>query len=95
MLEKIASLDVAVWIREKMNDLRALAGKVFKRDLFQWFSEEQLAAYRRDNLLEQIVQVWDTAYGDGEENDDRADDDRLHRRSQAGEPAPRSFPPRR
>ena len=69
MLEKIASLDVAVWIREKMNDLRALAGKVFKRDLFQWFNEEELAQYRRDNLLEQIVQVWDTAYGEGEEND--------------------------
>jgi len=62
LLEKLASLDVAVWIREKMNDLRALAGKIFKREEFGWFDDALLEEIRLAGGFETLVQIWDTAY---------------------------------
>lgn len=69
MLEKLASLDLGVWIREKLNDLRALAGKVFKRDQFGWFDDETLAQIRVSGGFERIIQAWDTAYEESERAD--------------------------
>lgn len=69
ILEKLASLDVAVWIREKMNDLSALSGKIFKREHFQWVSAEEIAVLRRDHQLTRIIQAWDTAYEDNDDAD--------------------------
>lgn len=62
LVEMLASLDVAVWIREKLNDLKALAGKIFKREEFRWFEDADLAAIRSIGGFERIVQMWDTAY---------------------------------
>lgn len=69
LLEKLASLDVAVWIREKMNDLRALAGKIFKREEFGWFDDALLEEIRLSGGFEVLAQIWDTAEEDGKEND--------------------------
>lgn len=69
MLEKLASLDLGVWIREKLNDLRALAGKVFKRDEFGWFDEETLAQIRASGDWKKLIQAWDTAYEESEKSD--------------------------
>lgn len=62
LLEMLASPDRAVWIREKCNDLRALAGKIFKREEFGYYTEEDLATIRAQGGFERIVQTWDTAY---------------------------------
>jgi predicted phage terminase large subunit-like protein len=56
--EMLASIR-SIWIREKLNDLRALAGKVFKRKWFRYFDE--IGEY------DQIVQAWDTAWEDTED----------------------------
>lgn len=68
LLEMVASLDTAIWIREKLNDLRALAGKIFKRKWFRYFDEEDLAEVEAAGW-ELLIQVWDTAY----EEDETAD----------------------
>lgn len=62
LLEMLASLDVAVWIREKLNDLTALAGMVFNREDFLWFDAGDLAGIRKAGGWERLIQVWDTAY---------------------------------
>lgn len=62
LLEMVASLDRAVWIREKLNDLRALAGQIFNRGLFQYFDDELLAEVAAAGGWERLIQVWDTAY---------------------------------
>lgn len=62
LFEMLASPDRAVWIREKCNDLSALAGKIFKRDEFDYFGAEELAAIQAMGGFERIFQVWDTAY---------------------------------
>lgn len=69
MLEKLASLDIGVWIREKLNDLRALAGKVFKREAFSWFDDADLLRIQTNGGWERLIQAWDTAY----EENQRAD----------------------
>lgn len=69
MLEKLASLDLGVWIREKCNDLRALAGKVFQRDQLGWFDEEALAQIRASGGWGKLIQAWDTAYEESERAD--------------------------
>lgn len=62
LFEMLASPDRAVWIREKLNDLSALAGKIFKREEFGYFSAEDLAAIQAMGGFERILQMWDTAY---------------------------------
>jgi predicted phage terminase large subunit-like protein len=62
LIEMLASLDRAVWIREKLNDLRALAGKIFKRDELDYFTDEDLAAIQAGGGFERVIQIWDTAY---------------------------------
>lgn len=62
LLEMVASLDRAVWIREKLNDLRALAGRIFDRGLFRYCNAEMLAAVEAAGGWERLIQVWDTAY---------------------------------
>ena len=69
LLEMLASLDRAVWIREKCNDLRALAGKIFKREEFGYFTDEDLAAIQAQGGFERIIQVWDTAYEESKSAD--------------------------
>jgi phage terminase large subunit-like protein len=49
-------------VREKLNDLRALEGKVFRREWFRYFDEMPLR-------FDELVQAWDTAYGEDEELD--------------------------
>jgi predicted phage terminase large subunit-like protein len=53
MFEMLSSVR-SIWIREKLNDLRAMAGKVFRREWFRYF--EELESY------DFILQVWDTAF---------------------------------
>ena len=69
MLEKLASLDLGVWIREKLNDLRALAGKIFKREAFSWFDDDDLRQIRTNGGWERIIQAWDTAYEENRQAD--------------------------
>jgi predicted phage terminase large subunit-like protein len=61
LLDMLASPVRSVWVREKMNDLRAMAGKVFER---QWF---RYCSYSELNLsFARLVQVWDTAFEEDE-----------------------------
>lgn len=53
LFEMLASIR-SIWVREKLNDLRALAGKIFKREWFRY--------YEPPLECEQIIQVWDTAW---------------------------------
>ena len=69
LLEMVASLDRAVWIREKLNDLRALAGRVFDRGLFRYFDEALLAEVAAAGGWERLIQVWDTAYEESQTAD--------------------------
>jgi len=62
LFEMLASPDRAVWIREKCNDLSALAGKIFKRDEFGYFTGEDVAAIEAMGGFERLIQMWDTAY---------------------------------
>jgi predicted phage terminase large subunit-like protein len=55
--EMLASVR-SIWIREKLNDLRALAGRIFKSEWFRYFDE--IGDY------DHIVQAWDTAWEDKE-----------------------------
>lgn len=64
LFEMLASLDRAIWIREKLNDLQALAGKIFKREEFRFFDGEDLAAIEAWGGFERIIQIWDTSYGE-------------------------------
>lgn len=63
LLDMLASIR-SIWIREKLNDLRALAGSIFRREWFRYISREELP--RR---FERIVQAWDTAFEDQESAD--------------------------
>lgn len=54
LLEMLASVR-SVWIREKLNDLRAMAGKIFKREWFRYYDIAPMT-------FETIVQAWDTAW---------------------------------
>lgn len=69
LLEMLASLDVAIWIREKCNDLKALQGKIFNREKFGWFSEDELMAIRQGGGFERLIQMWDTAYEEKKSSD--------------------------
>lgn len=60
LFEMLASIR-SIWIREKLNDLRALAGKIFKRSWFRYFDDV--------TDLERIIQVWDTAWDEKKEAD--------------------------
>ena len=57
----LASSSRSVWIREKLNDVRAMAGKVFRRSWFRYFSREETPT-----AWERVIQVWDTAYDEDE-----------------------------
>jgi predicted phage terminase large subunit-like protein len=61
LLEMLASIR-SIWVREKLNDLRALSGKVFKREWFRYFDEMPLR-------FEEVIQAWDTAYEEDQEAD--------------------------
>jgi len=56
-MDMLASIR-SIWIREKMNDLRAMAGKIFKREWFQYIARVDLPEFER------LIQVWDTAWED-------------------------------
>jgi len=55
LMEMLASIR-SIWVREKLNDLRAMAGKIFKREWFRYTARNELPK------LEQIIQAWDTAF---------------------------------
>lgn len=61
LLEMLSSVR-SIWIREKLNDLRAMAGKVFRREWFKYFEEMPVQ-------FEEIVQAWDTAFEENNEAD--------------------------
>ena len=69
MLEMVASADKAVWIREKLNDLSALAGQIFDREAFLFFDEEDLATITAAGGFERLIQVWDGAWEESESAD--------------------------
>jgi predicted phage terminase large subunit-like protein len=62
IFDMLASLSRSIWIREKLNDLRALAGKVLKRSWFRYFDELPVG-------FEDVIQVWDTAWEEQEDAD--------------------------
>jgi len=47
----------SIWVREKLNDLRAMAGKIFKREWFHYVARDELP-----KVFDQVVEAWDTAY---------------------------------
>lgn len=59
LFEMLASIR-SIWVREKLNDLRALAGKIFKREWLRYYDATQQETY------EQIIQAWDTAWEEKE-----------------------------
>jgi len=63
ILDMLASIR-SIWIREKLNDLRALAGAVFKREWFRYVQLEELPC-----SFERVVQAWDTALEESESSD--------------------------
>lgn len=63
LLEMLASIR-SIWIREKLNDLTALAGSIFKREWFSYLPRDQFP-----HTFTQIIQVWDTAYKEKETSD--------------------------
>lgn len=69
LLEMVASVDKAVWIREKLNDLRALAGQIFDRESFLYFDENDLVVIEASGGFERLIQVWDGAWEEKESAD--------------------------
>lgn len=63
LFEMLASIR-SIWIREKLNDLRALAGSIFKREWFRYVQRDELPA-----AFERIVQAWDTAFEESQSAD--------------------------
>jgi len=57
LLDMLASSSRSVWVREKLNDLRAMAGKVFRRSWFRYVSRDETPT-----SFERVIQVWDTAF---------------------------------
>jgi len=55
LVDMLASIR-SIWIREKLNDLRALAGSVFRRSWFRYVERDALPQVGR------VVQAWDTAF---------------------------------
>lgn len=63
LLEMLASIR-SIWIREKLNDLRALAGSIFKREWFRYVERAELP-----ETFEQLGQIWDTAFEESQSSD--------------------------
>lgn len=61
LLDMLASSVRSIWIREKLNDLRALAGKIFRRVWFRYCDYSELPL-----TFERIIQIWDTAFEEDE-----------------------------
>lgn len=55
--DMLASLSRSIWIREKMNDLKAMSGKILKREWFRYYSLNDMP-----DEFDFIIQIWDTAY---------------------------------
>jgi len=53
----LASLVRSIWIREKMNDLRAMSGKILKREWFKYYNLADMP-----ETFDFIIQIWDTAF---------------------------------
>lgn len=64
LLDMLASSVRSIWIREKLNDLRALAGKTFQRLWFRYCDYPELP-----KIFERIIQIWDTAFEEDESAD--------------------------
>ncbi len=62
LLDMLASVR-SIWIREKLNDLRAMAGSVFKREWFRYVERAEWPEFER------VIQVWDTAWLEEESAD--------------------------
>jgi len=62
LFDMLASPVRSIWIREKLNDLRALEGKIFKRSWFRYYEDLPLE-------FEEIIQIWDTAWEEDESAD--------------------------
>ena len=63
LFEMLASIR-SIWIREKLNDLTALAGSIFKREWFRYVDRADLP-----ETFEKIIQVWDTAFEESQSAD--------------------------
>ena len=63
LLEMLASIR-SIWIREKLNDLRALAGSIFKREWFRYIEPGELP-----ETFERVIQAWDTAFEESQSAD--------------------------
>lgn len=64
LLDMLASPIKSIWIREKTNNLAALAGKIFQSKWFRYVSPDETPP-----IFTTIVQAWDTAWEEGEEDD--------------------------
>jgi predicted phage terminase large subunit-like protein len=64
LLDMLAAPIKSIWIREKTNNLAALAGKIFQSKWFRYISPDELPP-----IFTTIVQSWDTAWEEGEEDD--------------------------
>ena len=64
LLDMLADPSRAIWVREKLNDLGEMVGKVFKTAWFQYYSVEQLPIE-----FDETVQIWDTALTDKKSSD--------------------------
>lgn len=62
LFDMLASPVRSIWIREKLNDLRALEGKIFRRGWFRYYEELPVE-------FEEIIQVWDTAWEESQDAD--------------------------
>ena len=63
LMEMLASVR-SIWIREKLNDLRAMAGSVFKREWFRYIARDKCP-----QAFEIVIQSWDTAFEESKSAD--------------------------
>jgi len=61
VLDYLAAVNRHIWKREKLNDLRVLAGRIFKREWFDYYDKEP--------AMKRVIQIWDTAFSEKESAD--------------------------
>ncbi|MBN2389903.1 MAG: phage terminase large subunit [Anaerolineae bacterium] len=61
LVDMLASIR-SIWIREKLNDLKALAGAIFQREWFRYVDA-------LPSRFERVIQTWDTAFEESKSAD--------------------------
>lgn len=64
IFDMLASPSRAIWVREKLNDLGEMVGKIFKMEWFGHYTVEDLPL-----IFDETVQIWDTALSDKDSSD--------------------------